>query len=119
MALRKILSQFTWDLATIPPPQAGENEVERESLFRTLALIRRKLEGKDAGQRIIYNGDLMHKFFGIGPERALTAIILVMGELQHKYESIEVQISEQLSKLTTKGKWIERKLTSTNSSQSS
>ena len=78
-------------IATIPPPQAGENEVASESLFRTLAIIRRKLEGLDTGRRIIYDGDLIHKFFGVGPENALTAIILVIGAIRYKYTNIEIQ----------------------------
>ena len=31
-------------IATIPPAQAGENEVAPEALFKTLAIIRKKLE---------------------------------------------------------------------------
>ena len=91
-------------IATIPPPQAGENEVAPESLFRTFAIIIRKLKGLDTGRRIIYDGDLIHKFFGVTPENALTAIILVMGAIRYKYTNIEIQISERLNKLITKEK---------------
>ena len=59
-------------ITMVPPPQAGGNEVAPETLFKVFAIIRRKLEGPDAGRRIIYDGDLIHKFFGIGPGRALT-----------------------------------------------
>ena len=59
----------------------------------------------DTGRRIIYAGGLIHKFFGVGPENALTAIILVMEAIRYKYANIEVQISERLNKLITKEGW--------------
>ena len=70
-----------------------------------MAIIRRKLEGPDAGRRIIYDGDLIHKFFGIGPGRALTAITLIKAVTRHRYSSVEVQISERLRKLIARETW--------------
>ena len=84
---------------TVPPGQPKTKLNPPKQTFGVFNTILAELVKKDKGRKIIFDGNLVYRYFGLDPSLVITELELVMSNKNKAFGPIEVQSTTQLGKL--------------------